>query len=201
MRLQLKSRRHPYSYLALYRLSLAMNNRVWSNDAIRRWIRFHNFELNRTHGAASREIVALAQRTIRFGEIRLQEYLEQITETRDALAIAFQAKCFLYLPCQPFDCIIDRQNMNAFSVLDVRQRLDPETRRFIYVRFAEAEKKTYVTTSPKRTRKFFRITRFIRIFSFAQASSDKTMQTVSFLRFPLIITVSPRNSCNSSIFA
>lgn len=57
------------------------------------------------------------------------------------------------------------------------------------------------TTSDKRTRKLFRTTRFMRIFSFGQLSSDRTIQTVSFLRFPFNKTVSPRNNCNSSILA
>lgn len=57
------------------------------------------------------------------------------------------------------------------------------------------------TTSDKRTRRLFRTTRFMRIFSFGQLSSDKTMHTVSFRRFPFSKTVSPRNNCSSSIFA
>lgn len=55
------------------------------------------------------------------------------------------------------------------------------------------------TTSDKRTRKLFLTTRFIRIFSSGQVSSDSTIQTVSFLRLPFSSTVSPRNSCSSSI--
>ena len=80
------------------------------------------------------------------------------------------------------------------------------------------------TTSLRRTRRLVRTTRGMRIFSSVTVSSDSTMQTVSkrtklihtgspriytlfsrkfvllpFRFFPLIITVSPRKSCNSSI--
>lgn len=41
----------------------------------------------------------------------------------------------------------------------------------------------------------------MRIFSSEQVSSDRTMQTASLLFFPLSRTVSPLNSCSSSIFA
>lgn len=57
------------------------------------------------------------------------------------------------------------------------------------------------TTSDKRTRKLLRTTRFIRIFSLWHVSSERTMQTVSLRLFPFSRTVSPRNNCNSSIFA
>lgn len=57
------------------------------------------------------------------------------------------------------------------------------------------------TMSDKRTRKLFRTTRFMRIFSFGHVSSERTMQTVSFRLLPFNSTVSPRKSCNSSIFA
>lgn len=57
------------------------------------------------------------------------------------------------------------------------------------------------TTSERRTLKLLRTTRFMRIFSLGHESSERTMQTVSFLRFPFSNTVSPRKSCNSSIFA
>jgi len=58
---------------------------------------------------------------------------------------------------------------------------------------------TYLTISPRRTRKLLRTHRLMRIFSSDTVSSDKTMQTVSFRRLPFIRTVSPRNSCSSSI--
>lgn len=57
------------------------------------------------------------------------------------------------------------------------------------------------TTSDNRTLKLFLTMRFMRIFSSGQVSSDNTIQTVSFLRFPFRSTVSPLNNCNSSIFA
>ena len=56
------------------------------------------------------------------------------------------------------------------------------------------------TMSERRTRKLFLTTRFMRIFSLGHVSSDKTMQTVSLRRLPFKSTVSPRKSCNSSIF-
>lgn len=57
------------------------------------------------------------------------------------------------------------------------------------------------TMSDRCTRKLLRTTRFIRIFSFGQLSSDSTIQTVSLRRRPFSRTVSPRNNCNSSILA
>lgn len=57
------------------------------------------------------------------------------------------------------------------------------------------------TMSDKRTRKLLRTTRFIRIFSLGQVSSERTMQTVSLRLFPFNSTVSPRNNCSSSILA
>ena len=56
------------------------------------------------------------------------------------------------------------------------------------------------TTSPDRTRKLLRTTRFIRIRSLGHVSSARTIQIVSRRFLPLSITVSPRNNCNSSIF-
>ena len=58
-----------------------------------------------------------------------------------------------------------------------------------------------VTTSPKRIRKFLRTTLFIKTLLSSQFSSAKQIHIVSRDFLPLIITVSPRNSCNSSIFA
>jgi len=49
------------------------------------------------------------------------------------------------------------------------------------------------------TRRLVRTTLFILILFTSQVSSARTMQTVSFLRFPLRRTVSPRNNCSSSI--
>lgn len=57
------------------------------------------------------------------------------------------------------------------------------------------------TTSDRRTRRLFRTTRFMRIFSSGQLSSESTMQTVSLRRLPFRSTVSPRNSWSCSIFA
>jgi len=57
----------------------------------------------------------------------------------------------------------------------------------------------YLTISPRRTRRLLRTQRLMRILSSETVSSDKTMQTVSFRRLPFIKTVSPRNSCSSSI--
>lgn len=57
------------------------------------------------------------------------------------------------------------------------------------------------TTSDNRTRRLFRTTRFMRIFSSGQLSSESTMHTVSLRRFPFRSTVSPRNNCNCSILA
>lgn len=57
------------------------------------------------------------------------------------------------------------------------------------------------TISDRRTRKLFLTTRFMRIFSSGQASSESTMQTVSLRRFPFSNTVSPLNNCSSSILA
>ena len=62
-----------------------------------------------------------------------------------------------------------------------------------------AESHTYLTISPRRTRRLLRTHRLMRIFSSETVSSDRTMQTVSFRRLPFIRTVSPRNSCSSSI--
>ena len=55
------------------------------------------------------------------------------------------------------------------------------------------------TMSPRRTRRLFLTTRFIRILSSVTVSSDSTIQTLSFLFLPLSRTVSPRKSCSSSI--
>lgn len=59
----------------------------------------------------------------------------------------------------------------------------------------------HLITSPRRTLRLLRTTLFMRIFSSEQVSSDRTMQTASLLFFPLSRTVSPLNSCSSSIFA
>ncbi|RNA33077.1 hypothetical protein BpHYR1_024707 [Brachionus plicatilis] len=56
-----------------------------------------------------------------------------------------------------------------------------------------------LTTSPTLTRKLLRTTRFMRIFSFGQVSSDSTTHTVSLLFLPLTTTESALNSCSSSI--
>lgn len=57
------------------------------------------------------------------------------------------------------------------------------------------------TTSDRRTRRLLRTTRFMRIFSSGQLSSESTMHTVSLRRLPFSSTVSPRKSCSCSIFA
>ena len=49
--------------------------------------------------------------------------------------------------------------------------------------------------------RFLRTHLFIRILPASHVSSARTMQTVSFRRFPLISTVSPRKSWSSSIVA
>ena len=58
----------------------------------------------------------------------------------------------------------------------------------------------YLTTSPSRTRRLLLTHLFILILSSVTVSSERTIHTVSFLRFPFSNTVSPRNNCNSSIF-
>lgn len=57
------------------------------------------------------------------------------------------------------------------------------------------------TMSDRWTRKLLRTTRFMRIFSLGQFSSESTMHTVSLRRRPFNSTVSPRNSWSSSILA
>ena len=59
----------------------------------------------------------------------------------------------------------------------------------------------HLTMSPSLTRRLFLTHLLMRILSLDTVSSDKTMQTVSFLRLPFNRTVSPLNSCSSSIFA
>lgn len=54
-------------------------------------------------------------------------------------------------------------------------------------------------TSPSRTRRLLRVTRFMRIRSGPQVSSFRTMHTVWRRFFPLNTTVSPRKSCSSSV--
>lgn len=54
-------------------------------------------------------------------------------------------------------------------------------------------------TSPRRTRRLFRTTLFILIFSSEHVSSERTMHTASLLFFPFSNTVSPLNNCSSSI--
>lgn len=61
------------------------------------------------------------------------------------------------------------------------------------------EPHTHLITSPRRTRRLFRTTLFIRIFSSEHVSSESTMHTASRLFFPFSNTVSPRNNCSSSI--
>ena len=58
---------------------------------------------------------------------------------------------------------------------------------------------THLITSPRCTRRLFRTTLFIRIFSSEHVSSESTMHTASRLFFPFSNTVSPRNNCSSSI--
>ena len=58
---------------------------------------------------------------------------------------------------------------------------------------------THLMTSPRCTRRLFRTTLFIRIFSSEHVSSESTMHTASRLFFPFSNTVSPRNNCSSSI--
>ena len=62
-----------------------------------------------------------------------------------------------------------------------------------------SEQAVMETTSPNRSLKLFRTTRFIRILSSDTVSSERTMQTVSFRFFPLSKTESPRNNSNWSI--
>ena len=58
-----------------------------------------------------------------------------------------------------------------------------------------------LTTSPRRTRRLFRTHLLILILSSAVVSSERTMHTVSLRLLPFRRTVSPRNSCSSSILA
>ena len=62
-----------------------------------------------------------------------------------------------------------------------------------------SEQAVMETTSPNRSLKLFRTTRFIRILSSDTVSSERTMQTVSFRFFPLSKTESPLNNSNWSI--
>mmetsp|Transcript_1894 Transcript_1894/g.4711 ORF Transcript_1894/g.4711 Transcript_1894/m.4711 type:complete len:221 (+) Transcript_1894:1457-2119(+) len=55
------------------------------------------------------------------------------------------------------------------------------------------------TTSPRRTRRFFRTHLFMRILGCSHVSSARTMQTVSLRFLPLMSTVSPRKSCSASM--
>ena len=59
---------------------------------------------------------------------------------------------------------------------------------------------SYLTTSPNRTLRLFLTHLLILILSSVTVSSESTIQTVSFLRLPFNRTVSPLNSCSSSIF-
>ena len=57
----------------------------------------------------------------------------------------------------------------------------------------------YLTTSPSRTRRLLRVTRFMRMRSSPQVSSVRTIHTVCRRFLPLNTTVSPRKSCSSSV--
>lgn len=56
-------------------------------------------------------------------------------------------------------------------------------------------------TSPSRTRRLLRVTRFTLMRSLPHVSSVRMMQTVWRRFFPRSTTVSPRKSCNSSVLS
>lgn len=57
----------------------------------------------------------------------------------------------------------------------------------------------HLMTSPRRTRRLLRVTLFMRTRSLPHVSSVRMMQTVCLRLRPRNTTVSPRNSCSSSI--
>lgn len=68
-------------------------------------------------------------------------------------------------------------------------------------RILQFEHGSYLMTSPSRTRRLLRVTRFTRIRSSPQVSSVRTIHTVWRRFFPRSTTVSPLKSCSSSVLS
>mmetsp|Transcript_14740 Transcript_14740/g.30439 ORF Transcript_14740/g.30439 Transcript_14740/m.30439 type:complete len:332 (-) Transcript_14740:364-1359(-) len=91
---------HLFFVLALYRVSLAVDDGVWSNDAIGAGIRFHDFEFHRMHSGSDQKQVSLFDRTVGLQKVRLQVDLEEIS--RNSL-----------------DGIVQGQDVNALAVRNI----------------------------------------------------------------------------------
>ena len=90
---------------ALDRSSFAVDNSVGSNDTNGRGIAIDNLEFNGSHRSSDAEHISLVNWTVSFQEVRLEEY-------------------FKYIACKSLDSVVDGQNVDVLSVLDVRGAVD-----------------------------------------------------------------------------
>ena len=82
-----------------------MNDGVLCHNTVLGRVGLDDFELNFTHTTSDLEGIALPHRSVSLKEIRLEVDLEEVT-------------------AEALDGVIERQDMDAFSVLDVWERGD-----------------------------------------------------------------------------
>eukprot|EP00162_Nutomonas_longa_P010249 comp19803_c0_seq1/m.38279 comp19803_c0_seq1/g.38279 ORF comp19803_c0_seq1/g.38279 comp19803_c0_seq1/m.38279 type:complete len:345 (+) comp19803_c0_seq1:1442-2476(+) len=93
--------------LALDRVALAVDHCLRGNNAVLWRIRLDDLELNSTHAAAHQEQIALSDRSVCLEKVRLEICLKQVAG--DA-----------------FNRVVDGQDMDSVSILDVRALVDAD---------------------------------------------------------------------------
>lgn len=80
-------------YFAFNWFAVAVNDGVWSYDAVGGGICLDDLELDGSHASAHDKHILLVNRAIGFEEVRLQVYLKQIAEKIRTYSIILEVKC------------------------------------------------------------------------------------------------------------
>jgi hypothetical protein len=91
--------------LALDGITLDVYDGILSDNTVLGRVCLHHLELDRTHGSTNKEGVALADRAVSLKEVLTEEAVEQVSG-------------------KTFYRIIEGENVNALSVLDIVARVD-----------------------------------------------------------------------------
>lgn len=90
--------------LAFDRRTFKMDHGLRSYDGRRRWLAIDNLEFHSTHAAANQKIIMQTDGAICVQEIWLQKYIKDVSS-------------------DTFQCIVDRKDMDARGIFDVRMNL------------------------------------------------------------------------------
>lgn len=161
-----------------------LSTSIKTYNTIRLRISFNHLEFNSSHTATNKESIALADGSIGFQEVGLEESFKEVTS-------------------QTFNSVINRQDMDTFTVFDIRTRMKSK---HITKTNTQVVTDNFYDGWISNCNAWNRMTKqnlplLILALLSSISSSANTIRTVSLLFFPLTMTVSPLKSWSLSIVA